>query len=199
MIIDYIDKLELPDDKAKTWFNELHSLDYLAMGLRFLYEQVQRVEAEVIKKVPKGKRVSMFGNAQEMQGINQGLVACAFHWYAVSVCNYVRMIGWLAYGQNTSKALDYLKSVIPAVKIWRDKVGAHFAIIDPRDDNPADLANSVIFPVSFDSDAFYAGSWTLTLGIGGKSHTSRQDMRWSLTHVHCALTPRYWPENIPKK
>jgi len=200
MIIDYIDKLELPDDKAKTQFNELHSLNYLAGGLRFLYEQLQRVEAEVIKRVPKNKQVFIFGNAPEMQGINQGLVACAFHWYAVSVCNYVRMIGWLAYGQNTNEALNYLKSVIPAVKIWRDKVGAHFAIIDPKkDDNPADPAKSVMFPISFERDAFYAGSFTLTQGSGGKSFTSRQDMGWSLTHTHRDLIPRYWPTSTPKE
>jgi hypothetical protein len=199
MIIDHIDKIELPDDKARLHGNELRSLDYLARGLRFLYEQVQRVEDEVIKRVSKDKKVLIFGNAPEMQGINQDLVACAFHWYAVTVCNYVKMVGWLANGGDSTKAVDYLKRVIPPVKLWRDKVGAHFARTSPRkDDTPADLAKSVMFPISFDDDAFCAGSWTLTLGIRGKSHTSRQDMQWSLTHTHRDLIPRYWPGSTPQ-
>ena len=193
MIIDYIDKLDLPDDKAKTQFNELRSLHYLATGLRFLYEQIQRVEAEVIKRVAKQKQVFIFGNAPEMQGINQDLVACAFHWYAVTVCNYVRMVGWLANGGDSTTATDYLKQIVLPVKLWRDKVGAHFARTSPRrDDTPADLAYSVMFPISFDDDAFYANSLTLTQSSGGKSSTSRQDMRWSLTHTHRSLIPRCW-------
>jgi len=200
MIIDYIENFRLPDDKAKTQFNELRSLDYLATGLWFLYEQVQGVEAKIIEGLPKGKRVSMFGDAPEMQGINQDLVACAFHWYAVTVCNYVKMVGWLANDGDSKKTLEYIKHVIPAVYIWRNKVAAHFAKFAPRkEDNPADLAKSVMFPISFDDNAFYVSSWTLTLGISGKSHTSRQDMRWSLTHIHRELVPRYWPKSATKE
>jgi hypothetical protein len=199
MIIDYSDNLKLSDDQAKKYANELRSLGYLATGLMFLYERVQRVEAEVIKRVPKGKRVGIFGNAQEMQGINQGLVACAFHWYAVSVCNYVKMVGWLANNGNSSKAREYMKHVLPQVYVWRNKIGAHFARHSPKNDNPADLATSVIFPIEFEGDAFYSPPFTLTITTGGKQSTSRQDMRWSLTHAHRDLILRYWPENTPKE
>ncbi len=199
-VIDHIANLKLSDEQEKEYFNEVHSLAYLAMGLRFLYEQVQRVEAEVIKRLPENKQVVMFGNAPEMQGINQNLVACAFHWYAVTACNYVKMVGWLANNGDSSKAREYMERVLPQVYLWRHKVAAHFSIIDPRrDDNAADLAMSVIFPISFDNDAFYTGSLTLTIAKGDKQSTSRQDMRWSLTHTHCDLIPRYWPENTNKK
>ena len=202
MIIDHIDNLKLSDDQVEKCANELRSLDYLATGLRFLYEQVQRIEAGVIKRIAKDKEVIIFGNAPEMQGISQGLVACAFHWYAVTVCNYVKMVSWLVNDGDSSKALKYTQDIIPSVYVWRNKVAAHFAKIDPKHkegDNPADLAKSVMFPISFDGNAFYAGSLTLTLGTGGKSFTSRQDMRWSLTHTHRDLIPRYWPENTPKE
>jgi len=200
MIIDHVDRLELPDDKANTQFNELRSLDYLAKGLRFLYEQVQRVEAEVIKRVAKDKQVFIFGNATQMQGINQDLVACAFHWCAVTACNYVKMVGWLANNGNSCKAREYMERVLPQVHLWRHKIAAHFAIIDPRkDDNPADLAKSVVFPICFDSDAFYAGSLRIGMSIGGKKSTSRKDMRWSLTHTHRDLIPRYWPASTLKE
>ena len=193
-VIDHIANLKLSDEQEKGQFNELRSLAYLATGLRFLYEQVQSVEAEVIKRLPKDKRISIFGDAPEMQGINQDLVACAFHWYAVTVCNYVKMVGWLANNGNSSGARDYMQCVLPQVYLWRHKVAAHFAIIDPRSgDNAADLAMSVMFPISFDNDAFYTGSLTLTITKDGRQNRSRQDMRWSLTHIHSDLIPRYWP------
>jgi len=145
-VIDHIANLKLSDEQEKGQFNELRSLAYLATGLRFLYEQVQSVEAEVIKRLPKDKRISIFGDAPEMQGINQDLVACAFHWYAVTVCNYVKMVGWLANNGNSSGARDYMQCVLPQVYLWRHKVAAHFALIDPRSgDNAADLAMSVMF------------------------------------------------------
>ena len=194
MIIDYVDKLELTNDEASKHFNELRSLDYLAHGLWFLHNQVHKIEAQISARVDKNKRVFIFGNAPEMKGIPQDLVACAFHWYAVSACNYVKMVGWLASNSDSSKAREYMERVLPQVYLWRHKVAAHFAIIGPRkNDNAADLAKSVMFPISFDDDAFYANSLTLTQSSGGKSSTSRQDMCWSLTHTHHELTPRYWP------
>ena len=199
-VIDYIANLKLSDEQEKGHFNELRSLAYLARGLEFLYEHVQRVEAEVVRRLPKGKQLIIFGNAPEMQGINQDLVACTFHWYAVTACNYVKMVGWLANNGDSSKAREYMQRVLPQVYLWRHKVAAHFALIDPRKgDNAADLAMSVMFPISFDNDGFYTGSLILTIGKGGKQNTSRQDMRWSLTHTHCDLIPRYWPDSTPKK
>lgn len=193
MIIDHVDRLELPDDEAGQHGNELRSLDYLAEGLKFLYDQVQRLENEIAKSVGQDKRGLFYGNAPR-----QDLVACAFHWYAVTVCNYVKMVGWLANRGDSTKAKKYLQRVLPEVYVWRNKVGAHFARIDPRTgDTPADLATSVMFPIFFNDDAFYAGSLTLTLSRGGKSSTSRSDMRWSLTHTHRDLIARYWPGRTP--
>lgn len=192
-VIDYIANLKLSDEQEQGHFNELRSLSYLATGLRFIYEQVRRVEAEVIKRLPKSKQVTILGNAPEMQGVNQDLVACAFHWYAVTACNYVKMVGWLANDGDSREAREYMQTVLPQVYLWRHKVAAHFAIIDPqRRDNAADLAMSVMFPISFDNDAFYTGSFTLTITKGGTKSTSRQDMRWSLTHTHRDLVDRYW-------
>jgi hypothetical protein len=196
--IDYIANLKLSDEQEKGHFNELYSLAYLATGLRFLYEQVQSVEAEVIKRLPKDKQVIIFGNAPQMQGINQDLVACAFHWYAVTVCNYTRLVGWLAYGDDKTKVSAYLKRVLPQVYVWRNKIGSHFARHSPKNDNPATRVVSVMFPIKFENDAFCTQPFMLTTTKGGKQSTSQQDMRWSLTHTHCDLIPRYWPENTRK-
>jgi hypothetical protein len=145
-VIDYIANLRLSDEQEKEHLNELRSLAYLATGLRFLYEQVQRVEAEVTERLPKDKQVRIFGSSPDMQGISQDLVACAFHWYAVTACNYVKVVGWLANNGDSSEAKEYMQHVLPQVHLWRHKVAARFAIIDPRkDDNAADLAMSAMF------------------------------------------------------
>ncbi len=194
VIIDYIENLQLTDDEESKHFNELRSLNYLAQGLWFLRDQVHNIEAQISSRVDKNKRVRIFGNAPEMKGIPQDLVACAFHWYAVSACNYVKMVGWLANNGDSTRARGYMEHVLPQIYLWRHKVAAHFAMIDPRkDDNAADLAKSVMFPISFDDAAFYASSLILTQSSGGKSSTSRQDMRWSLSHTHRRLITRYWP------
>jgi hypothetical protein len=138
----------------------------------------------------------MFGNAPQLQGIPQDLVACAFHWYSVTACNYARLVGWLVNGGDIAKATEYLKHVIPGVYVWRNKVGAHFARTSPRkEDTPADLAKSVIFPISFDDDAFYASSLVRGMSSRGQKSSSRKDMRWSLTHTHQELARRYWPNS----
>lgn len=199
MIIDHIDKLELANDKEELHYNELHSLNYLASGLWFLYGQIATIEIRVAERTPRNKRVFHFGNSPDLQGVPQDLVACAFHWYAVTVCNYVKMVGWIVNEGNSKKATDYLKQVIPPVKLWRDKVGAHFARHSPRDENAADLAKSVMFPIAFDDDAFYTDPFTLTVNTGARQSTSRQDMRWSLTHIHRDLIPRYWPTSTKEQ
>lgn len=202
MIIDHIDNLKLTDSQVRNSYNELHSLDYLAKGLEFLYDQVQKLEGEVIKRVGNDRQVYLYGNAREFRGIPLGLVACAFHWYAVTVCNYVKMVGWLANGGNSKKAREYMERVLPQVYLWRNKVGAHFARHTPKltgknKDTPADLAMSVMFPIGFINDAFYASPFKLSLRQSGRLSTT-QNMQWSLTHTHRALIPRYWPGSTPK-
>ena len=65
------------------------------------------------------------------------------------------MVGWLATGGDSTKADDYVKRVLPAVHIWRNKVGAHFAKVKPKkEDTPADLALSVMFPISLQLPIF---------------------------------------------
>lgn len=181
-------------DEAEKHSNELLSLRYLASGLWFLNNQVRKIETQVCEKAPRNRRGSHFGNSPDLEGVPQDLVACAFHWYAVSACNYVKMVGWLTNAGDSEKAGRYMERVLPQVHLWRHKVAAHFAITDPRkDDNAADLAMSVMFPIAFDDDAFCTGALTLTMSSGGQQSTSRRDMGWSLTRTHRSLTLRYWP------
>ena len=194
MIVDHLDPIELSEEIVSAHKNELHSLAYLSQGMDFLFRQVKTIEVKVAKQVGD-KQVLLFGNVPGYEWVPKGLVACTFHWYSVSACNFVRTIGWLGSDGNTTKALDYVRRVLPSVYIWRNKVAAHFAITDPKtDDSPADLAASVMFPIAYSDDAFITSPLTLAMSGGGSSSTSRSDMSWSLTKTHAELGERYWPE-----
>ena len=226
MIIDYVDGLTISTDAAESRANEIMTLEYLSTGLEFLNDQVQRIEARVMEELPRDRRVFLYGNARVFEGIPLDLVACSFHWYAVTVCNYVRLVGWLAHGETTHKedrkevGQAYLRCILPEVQTWRNKVGAHFALTDPRLDSDADLASSVLFPISFFDDTFHAGAIRILGAVkrGGKPITDgstiapwrkrllsrrvddtvpdQMDWHWSLTEVHRQLKARYWPDRM---
>lgn len=213
MKIDQHENRELTDEEVEGYSNEIHSLEYLAAGLNFLNAQVGSIEAG-IRERNKGLRVEMFGNGTGLEGVPQDLVACAFHWYSVAVCNYVLLVGWLLNKENTKAAKKYQDSVLGNVLRWRNKVGAHFAQADPhKDDSPAVLAQSVMFPVGFRDDAFYSPPFTLTLRSeiqenpnpvsiadwrwrllrksGSGFSRSGPEITWSLTRTHRKLSDRY--------
>lgn len=213
MILDHVDGLKLHDKEVERYFNELRSLRYLSTGLNFLNNQIQELEADIIARIPEGQNA--FGNAPELEGIPQDIAACAFHWYSVTACNFVKLVGWLSHEGDSDNARRYLQRVIPKVYVWRNKVGAHFARIDPRkEDSPADLAASVTFPVGFENGALHTSPFRLMIASGKPKPTphgvpewrwrhlamsgrqitsSRGDMKWSLTDTHRQLALRYWP------
>jgi hypothetical protein len=212
MIIDHVDELELPCEAEAKYGNELISLAYLSEGLRFLYRNVSKIEQGIIARLPANSHCFLYGaGANDEQKRSElppeirgqvpsldkrqlALVACSFHWYAVSAYNYALLVGWLASGGDSTKAKSYARRVLGPVSVWRHKVGAHFAQVAPRGDSMADLAASVMFPIAFVDDAFVAHPFMLVKGDNRGQSTSRDDMRWSLTHTHRALAARYWPD-----
>ena len=148
MILDYVDNLELSDNDRDKFHNELRSLSYLSVGLSYLAHQVRSVEKEVLERLPESSSHFIYGDAPDLEGVPQDLVACSFHWYSVSAYNYVLLVGWLTQGRTYDLAKQYVESVIPEVYGWRNKVGAHFARAYPREgrhaDSEADLSWSVL-------------------------------------------------------
>jgi hypothetical protein len=192
VILDHIDSLQLPDAEVSSRANELQARDYLWDGLVYLARQVRPIEEEICQRVNcQKKKVMLYGNAPQFAGLAMGLVATAHHWYAVTACNYVRLVGWLGNSGDEKKALDYVEAVIPAVKMFRDKVGAHFAIVKARpEDTAAGLAASVMFPIGFYDRRLVANPMKLSMTKGGEKGTSPLEM-WSLTETQEALAGRY--------
>ena len=85
-------------------------------------------------------------------------LSCAFQWYAVSVYNYVRLVGWLSKGNN-SFIKEYIKRVIPKLTNYRHKVAAHFAFTAPqKNDNKADLIASIMTNIIYTHGFLRAGA-----------------------------------------
>lgn len=193
MILDHIDNLLLPDDHR--YSNEVRTLNSLAVGLAFLNTQVSGIEHKVRATISNDVRVFSYGNDPQLTWLPKDLIVCAFHWYAVSACNYVLLVGWLASQVCPGRpdAKHYLRAVIPTVVTYRHKVAAHFARALPAGDNAATLDASVMHSVAFDDDAFYAGVWKVTKTVHGVPSSSA-NLRWSLTKTHAELTRRYWQQ-----
>ena len=176
--------------------NQFGVLRTLETGLDYLNLQVSKIEDEARRRLDaENKVVFSLGNDPRLKDLPLSLIGCCFRWYSVTVCDYVRLIGWLACGEDAKRARRYQYEVIPEVSRWRNKVGAHTAITAPRsDDTPADLfVTSIPWDVAFVDDSFVttAGHVRVSLGSEEGGSTSREDMAWRLTTTHRRLAERY--------
>jgi len=208
VVLDAIEPVKV--DRQK-YFNEIGSLRTLFNGLSELCAPIKRREV-AFEKASGGKfKVMTFGGTSPKEKHSLDVTACMFHWFGLSLCNYVRLIGYIR-GLNRGdftradltdkKAVDkvrksiegYVSSILEVadLKVWRNKVFAHFAISDPyKDDNISTLDMSVIFPVTFEG-RYYVGSMAITRTNSSGSQTSALP-RWSMTEVFESLIPRLWP------
>lgn len=212
--IDYVQALDVDEQDA---VNEIGTLTCLASGLAVLAHQVAVLEAPIqAYEQAHRKRVRFTGFDVELpdgtilpSGSEQ-LLPCYFHWFGTSVCNLARLVGFLsgvASGAYERKATEdreqwqviarhcgtYVDSIpeLTTIKLWRNKVFAHFAITDPRkNDNPGLLDVSAMSPVTYIDGRFR---------VGGMFHHIRGadvDMpQWSVTEAFEQLAPRFWPSH----
>jgi len=200
--------------ESDMYFNECRTLQTLSVGLVTIAKTLQR--PEVTWQQQTGGKLTFLSYGLDIDGTkgNLDLIACFFHWFGVSVCNFARLIGFIhglveshftrADLSNPAKFSDirnsvesYVNSVseLSDVLAWRNKVGAHFAITAPRkDDSISTLDASVIFPVSFSNGRYRVGDLSLTRKNATGVHTSSIPS-WSVTEVFEQLTPRYWPQS----
>jgi hypothetical protein len=208
VLIDALERIEVPRDD---YFNEIHSLRTLHMGMRALCGMIKSKEIAFARAGGDKLKVFQFGATTPQEQEFLETVACFFHWFGVSICNFARLVGFIrgmSHGdfsrtdlrdptkfRSIKASIDNYINGIPElehVRVWRNKVFAHFAITDPlKSDNIATLDMSVIFPVSFDGRYIVGGLSMLRSNSQG-THVS-QLPQWSLTEVFEALEPRYWP------
>ena len=195
MTLDHIDNLRIAQLESDERFEELMALHRIGAGLWWLYGMVLDHERILLAESQVDDvQLAVVGGILENQPME--VLSCAFQWYAVSVCSYARLVGWLTTG-DSSKARDYIQKVMPRIYGFRNKVAAHLALTDPRNDNEADLETSVMTQVIYCQGRLCAGALTPILNPGEHEISVSRDISWSLTLAHQKLTPRYWPDGPP--
>lgn len=169
-ILDHIDGIKVMGDVFSEPANEYWALLWLREGLRFLNCQVAKCEDSVRQRYNSSQiKIFCYGNDPLLRDIPKTLLTCAFHWYAISACQYVRTVGMIAY-KEISDVKGYIEKVIPEVLSFRDKVAAHFAWTksDSRD-NKAERMISIMPQITLQDDSFFVGSWKLTSKSSGET------------------------------
>lgn len=189
MILDYTDNLQIKDHTK--YLNEINQLVYLKQGLCLLFNEVKQLEYK-LQKEPYS--TIGFGNIPGLEWIPWGLLTCYFHWYSVSLCNYVKLVGWIFAdaNQNISPkdlAKKYMEEVLPEVYIWRHKVGAHYAKSDKRKDLENEMLSTML-QITIDQDRFYAGQWKSIVTVNDNVYES-EFKPWSLTKIHETMVNRF--------
>jgi hypothetical protein len=210
LILDAIESIEV---RERDHFNEVRALHTLRRRLWGLANSVNNREAPYREMANKMTYV-VFGADVNGPTRDIDMVACFFHWFGVSLCNYARLVGFirgLQKGEFTradlsdetktkdrviKKSIDAYVQKIPELEpvlIWRNKVLAHFAITDPlKGDNIATLDMSVVFPVSYVAPHYVAGWFQMTQSNSSGTHASELP-EWSVTEVYEKIAPRFWP------
>jgi len=214
MMLDLTEKIELPDEIKAKFCNELTTLANIWRGMCLIYQWAYKIEQKAnegikagdgfktmpleVRKAFENKDVRYFSafNDPAFAWVDKGLLYSLFQWYAVSACNYVRLVGYLAKESGSSKqeALAYVEKVIPNVKWFRDKIAAHpvrASKAEDKRDNEADRIASVIYQVVFDNRRFYAPIWQVTIGRKGQQVRGTNPGSWSITETHEKLIKRY--------
>ncbi|MDD5700482.1 MAG: hypothetical protein PHU23_00405 [Dehalococcoidales bacterium] len=197
--LDYIDKITVEGKPFLDPANEYYALICLKSGLDHLYRFASKCDEICLSQIDPGKKHFFMGNVPGVKGIPYPMLTCAFQWYAISACQYVKTIGTIGYRQdNTRPKSDvYLNSIIGEVKNYRDKVAAHFAWLTKNEhDNDAERLASIIPQVSFWGNSFHVGAIIVSLGRKGKMSSSKDIKPWSIVNIHKILQKRYWPEEI---
>jgi len=191
--LDLIVKIVLNDRDASRYHNELQVLNGWAYGLQFLYSQTRLMEKHAVSRLdsepgdnaaPPASASLVFRN-----------LSCCFQWYAVTLCNFVELIGAIGWELDATRKppRDYIKEVIPAVLDYRNKVAAHVGRARRNAANPAEQFLSMLPPSALVNGRYTAGSWATHIKRSGTSNTGRLE-QWSLTVTHEELAKRYWPE-----
>ena len=208
--LDTIEPVVITDNEYP---NEVGTLHTLHRGLWGLANSVANREYP-FKEMVKSMTFISFGRDVDATTQDIDMVACFFHWFGVSLCNYARLVGFIRGLRNgefsradlvdkaktkagvIKKAVEAYVERVPELEpvlVWRDKIAAHFAITYPhKEDNIATLDMSVVFPVSYVAPRYRVGAMQMTRSNAAGTHTS-EIPDWSVTEVYEQLAARYWP------
>jgi hypothetical protein len=193
--LDLILDIRLDEAATGRYHNELQVLNAWVDGLQFLYSQLRLLEEYARTRCMSEQ--SDYTAPQSPAGLVFGNLSCIFQWYAVTLCNFVELIGAIGWELDSSRKppREYIKEVIPAVLAYRNKVGAHVGRARRNAANPAEQFLSLIPPSGLMNGRYMAGMWATHFRRSGNSNAGRLEP-WSLTETHEKLGGRYWPDLV---
>jgi|GEM_PF-1134774 hypothetical protein len=197
-LLDHIKGIQVPGKVFERPANEYWALVCWQEGMEYFANQVTKFDQIAMVKMNPGGDLAVhaLGNAPGLEGLPKGLLTCAFHWYAISACQYVRTVGAIAYDLDNSLPLphEYVKEVIPDVLAFKDKIAAHLAGMTRNGkDNEAERMMSLMPPLGFIDDSLSVNPFVASKRSGGTVSDSSKLRPWSLTKVHEQMRLRYWP------
>jgi hypothetical protein len=204
VIIDYLVPTEIPADIG---IFELSTLMSLEMGLNHIALTVWQKEAQLRSKDDTRMRTAdLDTDSREAR-----LLESQFHWFGVSLCNYVSLVGFLTslnrgiVGREDLQNTHGRKRIVTACKAymdrvpeirdvlrWRNKSADHFAIANFRDEDKAvALDMAPLHPISLVARRYHVRQWDQGKSVPGARRY--EFPQWSITEVYERLAPRYWP------
>lgn len=195
MILDRIRPISIAEADREQDAMALRTLQVLAHGLSHLYHCVRGVELQVADRLGTqngpDQRAFVYGDSEELNGVPLDLVECAFRWYSVSLCDFVRAVVFLGKLDDQSRE-QYSIDVAGPVQTYRDKVAAHtVGFTRNRRDNDAERSISPCSTLAWNGDRFEIGTFSIRVCRGDKTSDSGAMQPWSLTEVHLRLRVRY--------
>lgn len=211
--IDFIDQVTTDETKFKS---QIEMLQHLRAGLEELYTKCKIVENKIQSNNSRFVQAQTFSLLFYTSMEFYQALPSYFHWFSISTVNYVRLVGYLkgvqtgkinirdvsltkSERQNIKSFCDnFLNSidVLKPVKIYRDKVAAHFATTDPHsDDNFVTMNFSAINKAGL-SDSRLVSKAEINMVQNSKGELVAEDIPiWSITKVFEELSLRFWPDH----
>lgn len=196
--------------------NEFNALMQLRTGMELLYDNTKTYEIDIFQK-NKEKKITFIGfpDNNDLIPYNISIVLPSyFHWFGNSLINYSRLTGYII-GRENGEILDediqfepqrkkiknycdsYVKSIPELIEVlkWRNKVSAHFALTDPRnEDNIATMNSSIIFPINFINNRFRTTGGIYGITCENNLTFESEIPNWSITEVFEKLNDRFWSD-----
>lgn len=194
VVLDFINNLEFESEEAP--FTNYHSIYQLQTGMHKLAYEIRLEELKL-------NNSGMVLGADYTFNTRNNLLACYFDWFSISITNYFRLVGlfdimirhhWKSndVGNNSdvisSHCTKYVKETIPEIYSWKNKISAHRAATNPKNDNLGTLKLSIACVVTYSFPYYVAGGYNLS--SAGEESKFKQ---WAVTETFERLRQRYWP------
>lgn len=189
--VDYVEGTQVP---RIDYAGAIPPLKMLWFGMSHLYERIKLVQATEHNDSWASATSLAYNTGERIGPEPYLLVYSLFHWYSVSACNLVGLIGRVLIDAKEiehKRPSGYVDEIIPSVKLWRDKIGAHFAVTTPtKRDNDAMKSLSIYNSIRLRNGVVEVVPLQVrSLEEGRQSEAALK--RWALTEVHERLEERY--------